>query len=403
MWRGLSAKVAKASPHLDSEDTAEAGVDMSEAEAISELIGTVYDAAIDPELWPGVLERACGFLSCCCGTLGFLNFTDGALNMDVNWGHDPDYTKLYLDHYVHLNPMIPATFRAPVGQVDTVVSAMPYDEFLKSRLFTEWGKPQGFIDAIQTTLEKSPAAITAVTFLRHESVGRADATAIRRMGLLVPHFQRAVVIARTISLQRVEFAAFADVVDALSVAVFLLGRNGLITFANPPAEAMLADGEVLAWDEGMLAAADARAGRLISDALAAVDGAVAVNGSAGVGIGLVGKQGKLYAAHLLPLTSGKRRQAGSAYAAVAALFVRPASANLPPPAEMVARLFRLTPTELRVLEAVVNIGGVRSVASGLGMSEATVKTHLQNLFDKTGVRSQADLIRLVAGFASPLA
>jgi DNA-binding CsgD family transcriptional regulator len=207
--------------------------------------------------------------------------------------------------------------------------------------------------------------------------------------------------ARTISLQRVEFAAFADVVDALPVAVFLLGRNGLITF-NPPAEAKLADGDVLAWDEGMLAAADARAGRLISDALAAVDDAVAVNGSAGVGIGLLGTQGKLYAAHLLPLTSGKRRQAGSAYAAVAALFVRPASANLPPPAEMVARLFRLTPTELRVLEAVVNIGGVRSVASGLAISEATVKTHLQNSFDKTGVRSQADLIRLVAGFASPL-
>jgi hypothetical protein len=51
---------------------------MSEAEALSELIGTVYDTAMDPELWPGVPERACGHLSCCCGTLGFLNFTDGA-------------------------------------------------------------------------------------------------------------------------------------------------------------------------------------------------------------------------------------------------------------------------------------------------------------------------------------
>ncbi len=376
---------------------------MSEAEALSELIGTIYDAALDPELWPGVLEQTCGFLSCACGALASLNFTDGAMSLDVNWGYDPGYARLYLEHYVHINPMMPATFRAPVGHVDSVASAMPYEEFLKTALFTEWGKPQGYIDAVQATVEKSAATITTLTCLRHESVGRTDAIALRRMGLLVPHFQRAVLIARTIGLRRVEFAAFADVVDALPAAIFLLGREGLITYANPPAEAMLAAGDVLASDEGRLVAADARAGRLMREALATVDGATPANGSASVGIGLVGAEGKLYAAHLLPLTSGKRRQAVASYAAVAALFVRPASVNLPSPAGTVARLFQFTPTELRVLDAVVGIGGIRSVASDLGISEATVKTHLQNVFDKTGVRSQSDLIRLVAGFASPLA
>jgi hypothetical protein len=37
----------------------------------------------------------------------------------------------------------------------------------------------------------------------------------------------------------------------------------------------------------------------------------------------------------------------------------------------------------------------------LGLSEGTVKTHLQHLFEKTAVRRQADLIKLVAAHASP--
>ena len=36
----------------------------------------------------------------------------------------------------------------------------------------------------------------------------------------------------------------------------------------------------------------------------------------------------------------------------------------------------------------------------LGIGNGTVKTHLRNLFQKTGVKHQADLVRLVAGFAN---
>jgi DNA-binding CsgD family transcriptional regulator len=38
----------------------------------------------------------------------------------------------------------------------------------------------------------------------------------------------------------------------------------------------------------------------------------------------------------------------------------------------------------------------------LGISETTVKTHLQRVFDKTGTNRQADLVKLVAGFLNPL-
>ena len=50
-----------------------------------------------------------------------------------------------------------------------------------------------------------------------------------------------------------------------------------------------------------------------------------------------------------------------------------------------------------MLDAVMKVSGVRALADLLGLSQATVKTHLQNVFRKTGVTRQSDLVRLVAG------
>jgi DNA-binding CsgD family transcriptional regulator len=68
----------------------------------------------------------------------------------------------------------------------------------------------------------------------------------------------------------------------------------------------------------------------------------------------------------------------------------------------VAKLYQLTPAELRVLYAVMEAGGVSAISAMLGISQATVKTHLQHLFEKTGTRRQTKLVKLVAGHASPI-
>ena len=97
-----------------------------------------------------------------------------------------------------------------------------------------------------------------------------------------------------------------------------------------------------------------------------------------------------------------RRDTGNAYKAVAALFVHTAPLDAPAPPAVIAKTFKLTPSELRVLLAVVEVGGVPMVAEALGIAENTVKTHLKRLYAKTGANRQADLVKLVAKFASPL-
>ena len=84
------------------------------------------------------------------------------------------------------------------------------------------------------------------------------------------------------------------------------------------------------------------------------------------------------------------------------MFVRKADLDLPSSAEAIGQTYKLTPTELRVLHAVFDEGGVPEVAQMLGIAETTVKFHLGNIYAKTGANRQTALVKLVANFSNPL-
>lgn len=66
----------------------------------------------------------------------------------------------------------------------------------------------------------------------------------------------------------------------------------------------------------------------------------------------------------------------------------------------IGEIYRLTSGEIRVLRAVLEVGGIRDIAAALAVSPTTVKTHLRHIFQKTGTTGQVELIRLVARAAS---
>jgi DNA-binding CsgD family transcriptional regulator len=193
-----------------------------------------------------------------------------------------------------------------------------------------------------------------------------------------------------------------DALDTLTAGVFLVDARCGIVFANLAGQALLDEADVLHASHGVLTMVEAQAGRAFRDAIeAAVGGDLAI-GVRGIALPLSPQPDRRWLAHILPLTSGARQDAGLTYGAVAAVFVRKAALETPSPMQTVARLYKLTPSELRVLGAIVEVGGVSAAAEALGISKATVKTHLQSLFEKTELRRQTDLVKLIAGHANPL-
>jgi DNA-binding CsgD family transcriptional regulator len=376
---------------------------IDEAEQVSQLVGGIYDAALDPTLWTDVLEKTCNFVVGVAAALQSHDALQQSACFYFTWNDNPEYTKSYVEKYVRINPaVVPATIQTKVGDVSTFLDFVPLEEYRVTQLYKEWSAPQGYIDAIQATLDKSAMSYAAATVMRDERQGPADAGARRRMGLLAPHFCRAVNIGKVIDLKKVEADALADTLDGLAAGMFLVDATGQIVHANAAGDAMLAAGLIVRDAGRKLTAIDAQADRVLSEIFTNVDRGDAAVGSKGISVPLTARDSERNIAHVLPLTSGVRRRASITYSAAAAVFVRKVALDLPHPLETIATTHKLTPTEMRVLMAIVDIGGVPEVAPVLGIAETTVKTHLQRVFEKTGAKRQADLVKLVAGYMSPL-
>jgi DNA-binding CsgD family transcriptional regulator len=317
-------------------------------------------------------------------------------------GIDLHYQHLYFDTYVKLDPTTTGHFFAELDVPVATNDIIPYAEFLETRFYREWARPQGLVDHVAAVIEKSNTGAALFGVFRHQRDGIVDDEARRRMRLITPHVRRAVLIGKVIDLRTAEAANFADTLDGLTAGMLLVDATGRIMHANSTGHAMLREGDFLSAIGGRLVAGDPQIDQLFRDIFTAASHGDSAIGIKGIAVPLIARGCERYVAHVLPLTSGARRRAGIATSAAAALFVQKAALDTPPLPEAIAKAYKLTPTELRVLLAIVEVGGGPEVAEALGVSSETVKGHLAQLYVKTGARRQVDLVKLVAGFSSPL-
>lgn len=368
----------------------------SEAALLSELIGLVYAAALDPVLWPRALEQACLFAG---GSSGSLFWHDAATEQSAVrhlFNEDPRYTRLYFEKYLALNPCFPAAAFVEAGTVYASCDLVPCEEMIETRFYAEWMKPQGIVDVLAANLEKTATSASILAVCMHEKDGRADADNRRRLELVVPHFQRAVAIGSLFDQSKAAQAVLVQTLDHVSAAAFLVGPKRRLVFTNQPARLLLDEGSLVSERKGALTATAPVAQRALRDALLAAE-----NGNAGGGNGgsipMANAQGRWFA-DVLPLTSGDRQRTGALHSAVAAVFIRKTALASAPPLEALAKLYKLTAGEIRMLDAVMKVSGVKALADTLGLTQATVKTHLHNVFRKTGTARQSELVKLIAGF-----
>jgi DNA-binding CsgD family transcriptional regulator/PAS domain-containing protein len=369
-----------------------------EASMLSELIGDIYDAAIDPTLWTRALDRSCAFVG---GSSAVLYWHDVATESSAAlhlFNDDPHWTQLYFEKYLLMNPVFPAATFVEPGLIYTPTDIVPEAELFETRFHKEWVQPQGIVDVVCVNLEKGTTSSSVLNIRRDETHGIVDDAVRQRAALIVPHFQRAVSIGRLFDQSRTTQAVLSETLNNVEAAVFLVGPNGRIVFVNEPGRAMLDEDSLLQERRGLLAAVVPEAHRLLRDMFVAAESGDITAEGGGVSIPLSMSPHARWFAHVLPLTSGDRQRAGALHSAVAAVFVRKASPASPPPLEMLAKLYNLTASEVRVLDAVMKVGGIRALADLLGISQATVKTHLHNLFRKTGTNRQSELVKLIAGF-----
>lgn len=369
---------------------------------LSNLIGEIYDTTLDAALWDQTLRKAAGFVGGSNAALWSKDAGEASGSVSGIWGFDPCYVRAYLDEYGRMDPAARFHFVTGIGEAVALSALVPEREFLESRFYREWARPQCLIDCMHVTVDKKGATLALLGVSRHKRDGVADKQACQRMQLLAPHLRRALLVGKVMGTTQAQASALAETFDGLRAGMFLVDRNGRVVHANVAGHSMMAEGDILCAVHDRLVLREAPSNHQLSAIFAAAGDGDAALGTAGVTLPLNGRSGQHFVAHVLPLTSGLRNRAAKTYSAVAALFVHSAAIGSRSAPETIAKIFRLTPTELNVLLAIVEVGGAPEVAELLGIAVSTVKTHLTRLYDKTGTKRHADLAKLVAGYANPL-
>ena len=368
---------------------------MREEQGFDQLVGEIYDTALDPGRWTDALARIAAFSGGQAGALHSKDTSNPSIEVNYQYGLDPDYVQAYFQKYAYLDPLAAVMPLFDIDKVVTIPDLVPYDEYCQAKFFRDWVLPQGWVDAASSALRKSGANRAILSIFRNKESGLVDESMRHRVAAIAPHVRRATFISDIIDRKEIEATSLADALDGLSAGMILVDSFGRIAHANTSGNIILGEDDFLRAADGRLVAADAKVNSALREIfIAANEGAA---NAAGISLALMARDGERYVAHVLPLGSGARRRAGAA----AAVFVCKATMETLNP-DFIASLYKLTPAELRVLRAIVDVGGVPEVAASLGVAATTIKTHLGRLFEKTGVGRQADLVKLVAGFSTPL-
>lgn len=240
--------------------------------------------------------------------------------------------------------------------------------------------------------------LSAWTARGRRALGPAD-TAV--LAALAPHLRRAILISDLLDHERQYRSVFAAVLDGLSLPVLLVGVDGRLSWHNSAAERRLSTGEPLRLSGGRLHPASPVAAAEFRAALArAVSVDEADIGGWGCGLPLPMSGGQGAVAYVLPFGQSERRHAlGPGLAAV--MLVEPGG-HAPPPVEVLGAVLGLTAAEARVALALASGQGTAESARTLGISANTLRKHLSNIFDKTGLRDRAALVAAVNRFRAPI-
>jgi DNA-binding CsgD family transcriptional regulator/PAS domain-containing protein len=365
------------------------------------VIGDVYDCVLEPLRWQNTLARIASLTQSASSSVIINDAFDAKGGRIFEYGADQKYLRLYYERYATADLRPPAEQVRGLGEVATLEMLCRGELPLAPDFFNDFIKPQGFGDLIAIQLLRSGRRMGWLSTVRSGIQLRYRERERQLMKLLSPHLCQALTLSDVIDLTALTSNRLELTVDALSAGVFLTDREGRIIYMNKSAERQVNRGSALQIVNRRLTATDQKANAAMARAVAAkaCTDAVAAPG----GLALPDGSGSGYVASVLPLDGGARRELMAPFRASAGVFVQDPLMAPRTDGEAFARLYGLTGAELKVLLALAPGRNVREAASALNVREPTIKTHLQRIYEKTGMSRQSELVRLLLSHTPPLA
>lgn len=391
------------------------------AKTVSKLLGLLYEASASPADWPVFLD-ALG-KECQAASAAFvLRNPEGLCKFEVTPGFDASSHRSYAEYFCQHDVLLERFMEASKlhgGWIGTSQTVMTDAEYHRSVVFNEFAKPLGHVHQIGATLEGLDGGLEGGVTLHRgaqsEPFGRGAAMLLT---MLAPHLKRATNTHHALSSARSQTAGLRQSVEALDLAILSLDRTGRVVRMSAAAQAILdlqrgicvEDGflrAMIPWEQTHLAAMIAGAvatgaGRTEDFAVPCATHRAPQAGNDTLWTGSPG--GALVISRIppsrplrvvvSPFRSGEvlLQDRPAALVFLSDPDIRPASR-----ASVLSALYRLTPTECRLVDLLTEGSDLATAAERMRMTSETGRFHLKMIFRKTGARRQSELMRLVLG------
>lgn len=352
-------------------------------EDFSRVTTEIYASSLRPENWPTALAR----IDRAVDATGCGMFTGAGSGRSLLAATVPlEASDCYQSYYRSMDYVLEAVEAGPAGLVHNgraLVALAPGSEFE-----IDFMRPFHLDDGLfaRLVVGGTPVTFLAAAAKGAEPFGTADRT--KFVGALVPHLQQALLAQRHLLELGTTAGEIRGLMEAIRHGVIVAGPECVVLHMNSTAERILAAGDGVTVRGGRIeATGTGQLQRSIGYACVRQHGDV----RRGDSFACHRPSGKRpYIFHVLPLDFTELNAAATALVTIIDTETDPA-----PPRVLLRRLFGLTNAEADVALRVLRGGGLKPIAEDLSVSTATLKTHLQHIFDKTGTHRQAELVRLL--------
>lgn len=353
----------------------------------SRLVSAIHAAAITPDHWVNAMDAVRQAVG---ATTGATLVADGISRVLKGGSLSPDARQAYTDYYRQIDYVLDAVEHGPVGLIrggEELIALNPHSEF-----DNDWMRPHHMDDGIFVRLTDGPLPTCFLVASPRRDESFPTAERVELVNALVPHLQQALRTENHLADLQREADDVAGAVDGIRHAVLVVGPNSTVFHLNSAAETMIFGADGLTVRAGRLRAGPVAVNSELHRCVAAALGLVEGGARSGNSILCPRISGRRpYVVHIAPFTS---HESGCDAPRALILVIDPESRIDPPPA-MLRRLFGLTNAEADIACRVARGQGLAPISDELSLSAATVKTHLQHIFDKTDTHRQAELVRLL--------
>jgi DNA-binding CsgD family transcriptional regulator/PAS domain-containing protein len=365
-----------------------------------ELTDAVYRAALEPAAWDDVMQLMRGCFPSIAQTFYFLHLEPRRVRPVCLTGVETRWLKSFDElYFAPDNPWIRVTkFLHRPGVIRTTERL---ERFLKeagvldrSSYYNDWMRPQGFKHNIGNTLLAQDGVVANITLFRPSDMRTFSDDEVRSFEVLSKHMTRSLQIA--VRLEQPEKSAVGVAAfDALPQAVALVDRHRHVLYANATMEVVLRRGHGLVVRDGELNAIDPgaqqRFAELVSSALAADHGL-----SRGItALTLPCRDQGHLSVRVVPVTGAIGRVLPLRPTVL--LLATECSGRRALSCAEIGKLYGCTLTEARLAQLVAEGRGLRRSAESMGVTYGTARSYLKIVFQKVGVRTQAQLVAKMLG------